>query len=73
VNAEVGDAIEELTQLTLIPHVVAVQTDEVLEKVEQAGTPRSSPSWITPTKREHCCGQQQAARAPPQSADEDPE
>ena len=29
VNAEVGDAIEELTQVTLIPHAVAVQTDEV--------------------------------------------
>jgi hypothetical protein len=39
VNAEVGDAIEELTQLTLIPHVVAVQTDEVLEDLEPAKEP----------------------------------
>jgi hypothetical protein len=39
VNAEVGDAIEELTQLALIPHVVAVQTDEVLEEVEPPKEP----------------------------------
>ena len=32
VNAEVGDAIEELAQLTLIPHVVAVQTDEACRR-----------------------------------------
>ena len=39
VNAEVDDAIEELTQLTLISHVVAVQTDEVLEQVEPPKEP----------------------------------
>jgi hypothetical protein len=41
VNAEVGDAIEELTltQLALIPHVVAVQTDEVLEDMEPPKEP----------------------------------
>jgi hypothetical protein len=39
VNAGIGDAIEELTQLALIPHVVAVQTDEVLEEVEPPKEP----------------------------------
>jgi hypothetical protein len=65
--------IEELTQLTPIPHVVAVQTDEVLEDVEPPKEPPEmsdvEQALTTPMDhglhQEHC-GQQQAARAPPQ-------
>jgi hypothetical protein len=53
VDAGVGNAIEELTQLTPIPHVVAVQTDEVLEEVEPPKEPPEmgavEQALITPT------------------------
>jgi hypothetical protein len=79
VNAEVGDAIEELTQLALIPHVVAVKTGEVLEEEEPPKEPpemsdveQALIALMDGLHQEHC-GQQQAARALHQSADEDPE
>jgi hypothetical protein len=80
VNAEVGDAIEELTQLTLVLHIVAAVQTVVL--LEEEGPPKEPPDPQRP-RDEYCragahhshglhqehCWQQQAVGALPQSAE----